>query len=203
MNIECKAVEEQNFVIEPCVSGTFNKYIKIYDNAVNLGFCKKLIDKYKKNKDLTIFRNEQSFIFDEINISQNPSYFQEEYEFLWKTFERYLGRYKEDCQIQKYQFPEKYGFEEFRMKHYSAGEGRFLPHVDAGSKIACSRFLVFLLYLDSGESGGTSFVNENITSRRVAGRLLIFPPTWTFPHAGLTPSKTDKYIVGSYLQYVE
>jgi hypothetical protein len=203
MDIECKVVEEQNFINEPSLAVNFNKYIKIYDNAVSLDFCKNLIDKYKKNKNLIHFRNEQSFIFDEINISQSASFFQEEYAFLWKTFERYIERYKEDCKIQKYQFPEKYGFEEFRIKHYQAGEGRFLPHVDAGSKIACSRFLVFLLYLDSGESGGTSFIDENITSKRIAGRLLIFPPTWTFPHAGLIPSKTDKYIVGSYLQYTE
>ena len=203
MNIECKAIEETNSVNSFSLKSEFNKYIKIYDNAVDSSFCKDLINKYEKNKELKTFRNEQSFIFDEINISRNQSIFKEEYSFLWRTFEKYIEQYKADCDIKKYQFPEKYGFEEFRIKHYAANYGQFMPHVDAGSKIACSRFLVFLLYLNSGKSGGTSFIDEGVISRRVEGRLLIFPPTWTFPHAGLMPEESDKYIVGSYLQYTE
>jgi prolyl 4-hydroxylase len=35
----------------------------------------------------------------------------------------------------------------------------------------------------------------------VPGRLVIFPPLWIFPHAGLPPRDRPKYIVHRYLWY--
>ena len=41
-----------------------------------------------------------------------------------------------------------------------------------------------------------------ITVDCIKGRLLMFPPTWNYLHAGLQPVKKSKYIVGSYLHYL-
>jgi hypothetical protein len=35
----------------------------------------------------------------------------------------------------------------------------------------------------------------------VPGRLVVFPPLWLFPHAGLPPRDRPKYILHSYLWY--
>ena len=34
-----------------------------------------------------------------------------------------------------------------------------------------------------------------------ATRLLVFPPFWTHPHAGLKPISGPKYVMMSYLHY--
>ena len=33
------------------------------------------------------------------------------------------------------------------------------------------------------------------------GKLIAFPPLWMFPHAGLPPRSTPKYILHTYLCY--
>ncbi|BCV00399.1 MAG: hypothetical protein CM15mV34_1730 [Caudoviricetes sp.] len=34
------------------------------------------------------------------------------------------------------------------------------------------------------------------------GRVLMFPATWQYSHAGLPPESDKKYIVGTYLHYL-
>ena len=57
-------------------------------------------------------------------------------------------------------------------------------------------------YLDNNEAGQTTFDDMGITVDCIKGRLLMFPPTWNYLHAGLKPVKKSKYIVGSYLHYL-
>ena len=60
-----------------------------------------------------------------------------------------------------------------------------------------------ILYLnDVAEGGETSFSNLQLSVSPKRGRILIFPPTWMFRHAGLPPVSSDKYILGTYLHYL-
>ena len=45
------------------------------------------------------------------------------------------------------------------------------------------------------------FPKPNIWVKPRAGRLLVFPPFWTHPHAGLKPLSGPKYVMMSYLHY--
>ena len=53
------------------------------------------------------------------------------------------------------------------------------------------------------EGGETAFIGIDHDTRVQprAGRLLMFPPMWTHPHAGLPPISNQKYICGTYLHY--
>lgn len=178
-----------------------SKYVKIYDNVVSKDFCQHMIFKFENNESLQLKRKEDVFIFNEINLSANHEYFEKELGFLWNVFDESIERYKKDCEIKDYQFPLNYGFEEIRMKQYIAGHGEFKPHVDSCSLVSSPRFLVFFLYLDEGDGGGTSLIDQNIVCERKIGRMIMFPPTWTYPHAGLMPKGNNKHILGSYLQF--
>ena len=178
-----------------------SKYIKIYDNVVNKDFCQHMISKFENSESLQVKRREDVFIFNEINLSENHQFFEKEHEFLWGVFENSVQRYKKDCKIKDYQFPKDYGFEQIRMKQYLAGDGEFKPHVDSCSLSSSPRFLVFFLYLDEGEGGGTALIDQNMICERKVGRMIMFPPTWTYPHAGLIPKNNNKHILGSYLQF--
>lgn len=178
------------------------KYIKIYDNVIDKDSCDLLIQKFHSNPQEWIQRDTSLFKFNEINLPHSGSVFATEMNALYSIFDKYVEQYKRDCNIQSYQFPESYGFEEMRMKHYKADEGEFRPHVDA-TEGSSKRFLVFFLYLDEGPGGQTVFYDHKTLCERKPGRLLMFPPTWTYPHAGLMPQKVDKHIIGSYLHYTK
>jgi len=113
-----------------------------------------------------------------------------------------IQRYKDDCKIKEKQWPSQYGFEEIRFKRYLPNDkDEFQEHVDVGDYDSARRFLVFFLYLNDNKGGETSFSEYDIKVKPQTGRLLMFPPTWTYLHTGHKPIETPKYIIGSYLHY--
>ena len=98
-----------------------------------------------------------------------------------------------------------YGFEDFLIKRYRASdEEQFPPHVDVSNANTMHRMLAVLLYLNDVPLGGeTYFGRLDVRVAPKAGRLLLFPPVWLYPHAGLPPQRGEKYILGTYLTYVD
>ena len=80
----------------------------------------------------------------------------------------------------------------------------FADHVDVGDHNSARRFLVCFLYLNDVEVGGTTEfpkLSHTITPKRA--RILVFPPTWMYRHAGRPVVKGKKYILGTYLHYLQ
>ena len=110
----------------------------------------------------------------------------------------------EDNKIDKtHQWPQKFGFEQIRFKKYEVNNAdEFKEHVDVMDYASAKRFLVFFLYLKDNKGGHTSFPEYDLKVEPKAGRLLMFPPLWTYKHIGHKPIEEPKYIIGSYLHYV-
>ena len=179
------------------------KYIKTYDNVLPMNLCKTLIDKFELSKDQQVKTDlEGHRHFTEININQHPDW-SNMVTGLYNTLKPYIAKYKEDCKITKTQWPTKYGFEQIRFKKYEPNnKDEFKSHVDVGDHASARRFLVFFLYLNNNFGGQTSFEEYDTVVQPERGKLLMFPPTWTYLHAGHKPLKTPKYIIGSYLHYI-
>jgi hypothetical protein len=95
----------------------------------------------------------------------------------------YVGHYTHDTG----HLLSPYMLESFRIKRYEpTASGMFPPHVDVTSSVSMHRMLAVLWYLNDVSQG----------------RLLMFPPTFMYPHAGLAPKGRAKYIIGTYLSYV-
>ena len=179
------------------------KYIQVYDDVLPEYQCNALIEKVEINKDQQVSTDlENHRHFTEININQHKD---------WETFVQglygnlrpYVNRYKKDCDIKEKQWPDQFGFEQIRFKRYLPNDkDEFKEHVDVGDYNSARRFLVFFLYLKDNEGGETSFSEYDIKVQPKAGRLLMFPPTWTYLHTGHKPIKTPKYIIGSYFHYI-
>ena len=58
---------------------------------------------------------------------------------------------------------------------------------------------LFLVYLNDND-GLTYFPEQDLTIEPRCGRILVFPPTWEYPHQGLAPT-TTKYILSTYIHY--
>ena len=128
-----------------------------------------------------------------------------------EVIQSYVARYIVDAKLGKKDLPTTYGYEAVRIKRYYSNEyDRFDRHVDVMDYASARRFLAFFIYLNDVEEGGeTEFVNlkkkgtyipYKITPK--AGRMVVFPPMFPWPHAGLRPVSNMKYLLHSYLHYV-
>jgi Rps23 Pro-64 3,4-dihydroxylase Tpa1-like proline 4-hydroxylase len=83
----------------------------------------------------------------------------------------------------------------YQIQKYIKGDGFYRWHNDSSieNKKSC-RIVTFLFYLNDVEEGGeTFFYNGKVKPE--AGKLILFPATWTYNHKGNMPISNDKYIV--------
>ena len=185
-------------------------YIGVYDNVLSDKFCEGVIEKFESNSEqhiATYLEGHRSFT--EINLNLRPDVWSSEIELFMTSLEMCLLRYKNDAGIDDMSWPEKIGYEEFRMKRYIPNtQDEFKFHVDVQDYASARRFLVYFWYLNDVEEGGeTAFqmnrdVEPKIKIKPKKGRILFFPSVWTHPHVALPPISNSKYIIGGYLHYV-
>ena len=177
-------------------------YISVFDNVLEESFCNSLIKKFEAHHESQIRRDDYYKNFNEINFAQAPD-FSEEQNIILSSMKPKLDEY---CKMHGIAFfPKEIGFEQVRMKKYDVGNDEFREHVDVGDYASARRFLVMFFYLnDVAEGGETAFIgiDHDIRVKPKAGSMLMFPPMWTHPHAGLPPISNPKYICGSYLHYI-
>tara|TARA_Y100000004_G_C8770960_1_gene350691 strand:+ start:89 stop:655 length:567 start_codon:yes stop_codon:yes gene_type:complete len=181
-------------------------YIKVYDSLVTDEFCTSVRDAFHKSKPEYLDR-EQRPSFHELNITKLFL----KHDPLWVNIQRKLNDVFIDA-VELYMqnldlgpdFPAKYAFEEYRLKMYENNNyDQFRDHVDVGDYNSARRFLVCFLYLNTVKTGGqTNFPKLDYSVSPVCGRILLFPATWQWRHAGLAPISSQKYILGTYLHYV-
>ena len=110
-------------------------------------------------------------------------------------------KYKED--IKSKYIPPFRELEEFRIKrYYNNGNEKFDEHVDVTDSSSSLRAVAFLFYLNDND-GNTLFPLHNLNIQPVSGRVIVFPPTWEYPHTGLPPKIDSKYIMSTYIHYGE
>tara|TARA_B100001996_G_C18669827_1_gene596269 strand:+ start:2060 stop:2635 length:576 start_codon:yes stop_codon:yes gene_type:complete len=188
------------------VMNELKDYIRCYDGLVDSTWCNSVIEAFN-NSETSYFDREQRPSFHEYNISQrfiakDPVWVPIQ-EKISKVLIDVVELYMEDLDIHR-DFPAKYAFEQHRMKMYQNNEyDQFKEHVDVQNYESARRFLVCFLYLNTvGVGGETNFPRIPYAVEPKCGRILVFPATWQYRHAGLPPVSDKKYIIGSYLHYV-
>ena len=181
-------------------------YIKCYDGLFEHSFCQATIDTFNA-AEFSYTDREQRPSFNELNVSKryvakDPTWSPVQ-KTLTNTFCDAVDLYMADLGVSN-DFPAEYAFEEHRIKMYQNNEyDQFKDHVDVQDYNSARRFLVLFLYLNSvGLGGETNFPRLDYAVQPKCGRILIFPATWQYRHAGLMPVSDKKYIVGSYLHYL-
>ena len=178
-------------------------YIKMYDGTLTSEQCRALIDRFEASPDQheSKQRNigtDNSYSFTQLNISRH-----------WPDAVPLLGHVMRTCLTQYHQslnigrfWPHNPTSENIRLKRYvPGGQDGFAPHVDVMDQTASYRMVTAILYLNVPGGGETVFPDLDVTIPPAVGRVVVFPPLWTFVHAGLPPRDGPKYIVHSYLWY--
>jgi hypothetical protein len=184
--------------------------IKVYDDMVTPDVCKDIIELYESNQDHhdRIDRDYRPN-FTQFNLTQfvnsGASTAQSKliHDNITKTLLSTVNLYMIDLSITN-ELPSQYALEEVRIKKYDANRtDQFADHVDVGDHNSARRFLAFFLYLTENQfEGQTNFTYLDLSIDPKPGRILVFPPLWLFPHAGMPVGKSEKYIVGSYCHYL-
>lgn len=183
-------------------------YARVYDDALPPEICSELIIAFEAApKTETKIEGFREFHEAPVNTLGTPANNSLSFtEILLHAMRKHLNAYQRDCSIAPGDWPTAVGFEKLRMKRYAQGEGQFGRHVDVGDYASARRFLVYFFYLNDVEEGGETVffgandeVIDSVKPKR--GSLLMFPPLWTYPHAGMMPKSGPKYIAGGYLHY--
>jgi len=177
--------------------------LKIYDNAMSPEDCKKIIELFETSKDQIDKFNTGRKEYNEIDIDNFDTPWSETKEKFISMMKMYMHKFMKDLKIHINDFPPIIDMENIRIKKYLPNDkDEFKIHVDILRSLLAKRFLVYILYLNDVEEGGETYLPKlNIKVKPKEGRLLMFPPFWTHPHAGLKPIKGTKYIIMSYLHY--
>jgi prolyl 4-hydroxylase len=174
-------------------------YIKAYDATLAPARCQELIDRFEAEPE----RHERkeakdSYHFSQLNVSQHWPEVEAE---IGRIFMICLGKYRQTLDIGP-AWPSAPISENIRLKRYRAdGRDSFPPHVDVMDQTTSYRFITAILYLNTPGGGETIFPGLGVSVPPAPGRVVVFPPLWTFPHAGLPPRDQPKYILHGYLWY--
>ena len=175
-------------------------FVREYQEALPLSVCKDLIDTFESSPHQEVVDNDYKPFFTELNVTRN---YQEWYKPLVDHTLHILDMYRFTHKDYTDYFQGKLGMEEFRIKRYNSETGeQFDTHVDACTKESSKRYLSFLFYLNDDFTGGETVFHPDKTVTPKAGSVLVFPPTWQYPHAGLPLITGTKYILSTYLNFV-
>jgi hypothetical protein len=87
------------------------------------------------------------------------------------------------------------------IQRYYKGQGKYIKHNDFAIKWDEKKYRVvtFLWYLNDVTEGGETEFWGSHKIKPEAGKLILFPACWSFPHSGLMPISHDKYILTGWL----
>ncbi|MDC6481072.1 2OG-Fe(II) oxygenase [bacterium] len=85
-----------------------------------------------------------------------------------------------------------------QIQCYEPGDGFYKWHCD-GTQLSCDRALVYMTYLNDVPDGGTEFMHQEITTKAVKGKTVIWPAGLTHIHRGQIAKEDTKYIITGWL----
>ena len=173
------------------------RYCEVYHDAMPANVCKLLIDQFEYADNKSRVDDNGYPTFTAVNVNQEfPSMVPPLVMYVKDVVQRYHRDYPE---YTKY-IPVLRSLEEFRIKRYNSdSDDRFDEHVDVADTQSANRQLAFLFYLNGNFEGGQTEFNDGSRVTPHTGSVLVFPPFWLFPHAGLPVIKGTKYIMSTYL----
>lgn len=171
-------------------------YVKTYDQFLDEASCDALIGQFENNKNIE-YHDTDLYKFEQLNL--NTSGLGGVAEQICSGLSGIFSQYFEDVGVSDYIGIQ--GFEQLRIKkYYKNSDYQFKTHIDVADANSMKRYLIAIIYLNDN-NGATEFPQLGISNTPQKGNVIVFPPTWQYPHAGLIPTDTDKYIMMTSLHY--
>jgi len=176
---------------------SLSDYVTVFDDVLAVDQCAALIERFEASTDQELCQRDTGHSFTQINVTKC---WPDQHDIIWPVFMSHFTEYR--TKTEAYFWPPEFAFEHVRMKRYLPnGRDCFPPHVDVMGQVSARRFMTAMIYLNAPEAGETEFTSLGISVAPATGKLVAFPPLWLFPHAGLPPRSSPKYILHTYLCY--
>jgi Rps23 Pro-64 3,4-dihydroxylase Tpa1-like proline 4-hydroxylase len=183
-----------------------NQFIWIKDNSLTEDFCQSVIDRFESD-DRThpgLVGNNKALISTikqstDLKISSLPDWkeedavFFEELQSAIPEYQQYLNDTVLNTNFVDVFFANKVYDGGYQIQRTKPGEF-YIWHHDSTLENGAVRVLTYIWYLnDIHEEGYTEFYDGTKIQPK-AGRLILFPATWTYIHRGVSPKSETKYI---------
>ena len=191
-----------------------NKFIYVNENSIDSDLCKNIITMYEEQENKyqgntaggvnTNIKNTLDFIIPDNNTDCALKWSKINI-FLKEELTRNLIKYKNslEADYSEYQIiSDQLITVNFMIQKYTKQCGKYNYHhdftIDYENKK--HRVITYIFYLNDVEEGGeTEIWGGNVKIKSKAGKLLLFPSCWTFPHRGVMPISDNKYIITGWL----
>jgi hypothetical protein len=186
-------------------------FIGVFPNAMEDSYCDSLVDFFEyKSKSSETF-NRQARGYSTIQKETEVCYMDEPLP-LHDVCEKCDGFTKPvwDCY---YQYAEKYGILstlsrhrilDIKLQKTRPKQGYHVWHCENGSPLTTRRLLLAIGYLNDVEEGGeTEFLYQGVRIKPTKGTIILCPAAFTHTHRGNPPLSGDKYIINTWIQYIE
>ena len=182
-----------------------NNFIEVYDNVLTLDQCNRIVNYIDNSPNI-----QRGWVGQGVDIKSKDS---------WDIRSNFSNRTDIDLMIidalteclEDYKIKNPvldkityWGLEsKYNLQKYLPGGGYPLPHCEAGSKKSSSRVVVWMIYLNTvTDNGGTRFPQYDLTTDAVAGRVVLWPTSWTHFHHGVVSKTQKKYIATGWYSFV-
>ena len=183
-----------------------NDFIEVYDNVLTLEQCNTIIDyidtcpnigRGVTAKGVDPSKKDSWDITNEFSNETNVDHIL--YDALCQCLNDYKIKNPELANIEHWQLENGYN-----LQKYLPTGGYPQPHCEAAGKESSSRVLVWMIYLNTvTDNGGTRFPQYDLTTDAVAGRVVLWPTSWTHFHHGVVSKTQRKYIATGWFSFVE
>ena len=205
--------EEANIIIKD--------FIGIFPNAASKEYCEKVIDHFdwilktrgyeqgsilsRQQHDRVSTRDKESDMYflenepDLIVLEDNAVILQKYIETTWKCYAKFKEKYGflESCVLHQMSYS-------IKIQKYKPSQGYHVWHCDADGLENSRRMMVHTLYLNTVKEGGeTEFLHQSVRVTPEQGTLVLFPSYWTHPHRGNPPLEGEKYVMNTWLEFME
>ena len=182
-----------------------NNFIEVYDNVLTLEQCDSIINYIDTCPNI-----ERGLMGMGVDVSKKDSWdihnsFGNE-----TDVDRMIHNALSEC-LKKYKIknPELdsigyWGLENrYNLQKYLPGGGYPQPHCEAGFITDAQRVVVWMIYLNTvTDDGGTRFPQYDLTTDAVAGRVVLWPTSWTHFHHGIISKTQEKYIATGWYSFL-
>lgn len=191
-------------------------HIGIFENALSPNLCKWLIDffEYKKNfvfqRNLKLVQDQSITLGNQIDFLENNSSLVFNYDDLPNAWDDVSHIFWQHCYpkyVDAYPFTSsltQVSMGYIKIQKTMPGQGYHTFHFENTGMALAKRVMFLIIYLNDIEEGGeTEFLTQSIRIKPKAGTIVIAPAYYTHPHRGNPPLKENKYIVTTWLEYVQ
>lgn len=195
------------------ISYTYENFVGVYENVLDSESCQSIIEYFESLREFNLVIGHEGYtnniasrkdetVFtmhpDVITLPKSHPILQQFSEKFWICYEQYCKEYSILTTIKQH------GFFQLRIQRTDVGGGFHNWHFENSSLESSNRLVAFMLYLNDVEEGGeTEFLYLHKRYQAKAGRMLIWPATYSHTHRGNPPLSNTKYIITAWLTYFE